>query len=270
MDNITLRKAQLIMLDILKEVDRVCKENEIKYFLIGGSCLGAIRHGGFIPWDDDLDVGMLREDYEKFCSIAPQKINSNYFLQTWMDGTKYGLPFAKIRRKGTMFFEAKAPIKGRKEIYVDIMPCDAVPEENRDGFFKKQDMIYRIVLMKNEHRPWKDGNKILWKKYLAYIPYRIASWFVNVEKLQNCYEQNAKNVVGETKVYFNEGYKKNTFHDRKWFEECIMVPFEGERFPVIKEYDQYLSSSYGDYMTPPPERERGNMHQALSVDLGED
>lgn len=99
MDNEILRKVQLAQLDMAKEVKRICNKYNINYFMDSGTLLGAVRHKGFIPWDDDLDFGMLREDYEKFLKVAPTELNSKYFLQTWKndDGFPYG--FSKIRKK---------------------------------------------------------------------------------------------------------------------------------------------------------------------------
>ena len=92
LDNITLRKVQLVQLEIAKEIDRICKKNNIKYFLIGGSLLGAIRHQGFIPWDDDLDVGMLRDDYEKFLKVAGDELQEKYKIIDWKSDGDYPHP----------------------------------------------------------------------------------------------------------------------------------------------------------------------------------
>lgn len=106
MDRKTLRKVQLTQLEILKEVDRICTKHGIKYWLSGGTQLGAVRHNGFIPWDDDLDIDMMREDFNRFLKIARTELQESYYLQDWFTEKAYGLPFAKIRKNNTLFVEA--------------------------------------------------------------------------------------------------------------------------------------------------------------------
>ena len=100
-----LRNVQLVQLEIAKEVKRICEQNNISYFMDGGTLLGAVRHKGFIPWDDDLDFGFTRDNYEKFIATAKKNLSSEFFLQTWDSDREYGYAFAKIRKKGTIYQE---------------------------------------------------------------------------------------------------------------------------------------------------------------------
>lgn len=122
MERELLRKVQLTQLEIAKEIRRVCEENDIPYFLTCGTLLGAVRHQGFIPWDDDMDVGMLRENYEKFCRIAPEKLKPEYCWQSWYTDPNYALPFGKVRKRGTLYLEAKSHRLEENGFYVDIFP----------------------------------------------------------------------------------------------------------------------------------------------------
>lgn len=180
MDNEILRKVQLAQLDMAKEVKRICNKYNINYFMDSGTLLGAVRHKGFIPWDDDLDFGMLREDYEKFLKVAPTELNSKYFLQTWKndDGFPYG--FSKIRKKNTIYIEAiDQKTSGHKELWIDIFPYDVYPDDvdcrKEQG---KKLMKYRYTLMmKVGMTPWARHSGIIEKilVFCKYIPYILLS-----------------------------------------------------------------------------------------------
>ena len=120
-----IKSLQLICLEILKEIDRVCKKHNILYWLDSGSMLGAVRHNGFIPWDDDLDIAMFRDDYNRFLEIASKELKENYFLQTHQTDSEYPLFFAKVRRNNTFIDEKRyRRLNIHKGIYVDIFPVD--------------------------------------------------------------------------------------------------------------------------------------------------
>ena len=108
MDAETLRKVHMVEKEILDEVVRVCDKNNISYFLMAGTLLGAVRHKGFIPWDDDIDVGMTYDNFKRFIEIAPRELNDKYFLQTWKNDNEYPFAAAKVRKKGTLFAEVAA------------------------------------------------------------------------------------------------------------------------------------------------------------------
>lgn len=123
------RPAQLIMLDILKQVRTICEKHNIKYWIDAGTLLGCVREGGFIPWDDDLDIAMLREDYDKFKEIAQKELPEGYFFQTKETDQDYIHNFAKIRKEGTLLIETgeKYPEKYHQGIFIDIFPFDYYP-----------------------------------------------------------------------------------------------------------------------------------------------
>ena len=122
-----LRRLQLVLLDMLKDIDSVCRENGIEYFLDAGTCLGAIRHDGFIPWDDDVDLGMRRADYERFLEIAPAALGEGYVVAHPKSDKRVAGMFAKVWRKGTVFSTRETVEAGLPQgIFVDIFPYDGV------------------------------------------------------------------------------------------------------------------------------------------------
>ena len=267
MDKITLRKVQLVLLEIAKEIKRVCDDNNIKYFLDSGTLLGAIRHFGFIPWDDDLDIGMMREDYEKFCRIAPQCLKEDYFLQTWENDDYYALPFAKVRKNHTVYVENKASKRAKNGFYVDIFAYDYAPKSNREKeiLLKKLANIERILLMKCGYEPWNSANKIDIVKRFGYLPYQIRSVLNEKTNLIKQYEALATSVSHSSEIYPQIGIVKGYFIPYKVFGEGIDHTFEDEIFRIPEDYDLYLTSMYGDYMTLPPVEKRENLHQIIDI-----
>lgn len=270
MEQEILRKVQLAQLEIAREIRRVCDENGISYVLCDGTFLGAIRHGGFIPWDDDMDIAMLRSEYEKFCRIAPDKLKPEFFLQTWYTDEGYALPFAKVRKRGTLFVEAKAKQLKENGFFVDIFPLDYAYEDpqKQSELIQKLVKLYRVKLMKSGYTPWMEGNRILWKKRIGYLYYQMKALFADGQKLARAFDELATS-VGQTGLVCE---RCDVSHDRPYPVELFKAPvpctFENEVFSAPCDYDKYLTINYGDYMCLPPEDQRENRHQVEQLDFG--
>lgn len=273
MEKELLRKVQMTQLEIAKEIRRVCNENGIRYYLAGGTFLGAVRHQGFIPWDDDMDIGMPRADYEKFCRIAPEKLNSQYLLQTWYTEDNYGLPFGKVMKRNTVYLEGKKSQRLKENgFYVDIFPLDYVPEEQekRAELAARLVKIYRTKLMKSGYRPWLDNGKFLWKKRIGYLYYQMLSVFADQKQLARNYDELASEIAQSQWMCEQEALSAPKYFASSIFDAFTDYTFEGETFKGVRDYDQYLTVLYGDYMQLPPEDQRENRHQIVQVDFGQE
>lgn len=270
MERELLRKVQLTQLEIAKEIKRVCEENGIQYFLYRGTFLGAVRHRGFIPWDDDMDFAMLRGDYEKFCRIAPEKMKGAYFLQNWHSDPNYALPFAKIRKRNTVYTEAKSAVLKENGFYVDIYPLDFAPEgqEDRKALASRLLHLFRVKLMKSGYTPWQEDDKINWVKRIGYVPYQMAALLTSQKKLIRQYEALAAAVPESGILYEQSALPKGFYYDKALYLDLVQYPFEDTQFLGPKDYDTVLSSLYDDYMQLPPEDKRENRHQIIELDFG--
>lgn len=272
MEKELLRKVQLTLLEIAKEIKRVCEENDIRYFLYRGTFLGAVRHQGFIPWDDDMDFAMLREDYDKFCRIALEKLGKDFVFQNWHTDEKYALPFGKVRKRGTVYVESKCAVLEENGLYIDIYPLDFAPEspEKREALAQKLLHTFRVKLMKSRYTPWKEEEKTVLYKRVGYIAYQALALFTTHRKLIEGYEA-AFREAGESDTLYEQSALPVTYYfDRAHYMESAMYPFEDTCFPGPKDFDGVLSSLYGDYMQLPPEDQRENRHQIKEISFGDE
>jgi len=264
-----LDKVHSIQLEMALEVKRICEKYNIKYSIIAGTLLGAIRHKGFIPWDDDLDIGMLRSEYQKFIEISKKELSNKYFLQTWQTDPGFALPIAKIRKNGTKFVEQGSSASDLHcGIYIDIFPFDNVPHKKIFQVMQNV-MTYifkRIILVRLKYKLWQD-NEIL-KKFTYYFINFISKLFsVNqikefLFKIMTLYnKKETEKVVAFGGAY---GYKKESIN-REWLIEQNDIQFENGRLSAPINFSDYLTYFYGDYMTPPPENKRYNRHKIIDI-----
>ncbi|HEY8344756.1 MAG TPA: LicD family protein [Bacillota bacterium] len=265
-----IKEVQRVELEILEEVIRVCDENNIDYFIVFGTTLGAIRHGGFIPWDDDIDVGMTRDNYEKFLKIAPTKLKKDYFMQHFSTEPNMPLYFAKVRKNNTQFVEyytRKAKI--HQGIFIDIFPFDQVPnsEKLRRKQFRRAWMWRKMFFAKSVTDTHAKGLKGLLGKIrrsirhflLIPVPKRLLFNLVDEEVRKYNDEQQCSALAFILEPSAVAVPKEVLFPLRT-------VKFEHLTVKAPNNCDAYLKKCYGDYWQLPPEEKRGG-HNAYYVQV---
>lgn len=270
MEREVLHKVQAIQLEMAKDVKRVCRENGIPYFLYRGTFLGAVRHKGVIPWDDDMDFGMLRPDYEKFCAIANEQLSEKYCFQNWHTDENYALPLGKVRKRGTVYVEAKCARLPENGIYIDIYPLDFAPVDPkaRRVLARRLLHLFRIKLMKCGYTPWMEEDRVIWKKRIGYLAYQFAALFISQQALTRKYEALVRAVPEGDTLYEQSALPIAYYFEKSWCTELSEYPYEDTTFSGPANYDAFLSSLYGNYMELPPEDKRENRHQIQELDFG--
>ena len=266
-----LRKLQLLELEILLEVKRICEKHTIPFVLIGGTLIGAVRHNGFIPWDDDVDIGMLREHFDIFCKIAPDELSEKYFLQTpETDSTCGSYSCARLRLEGTIFITNTQPKNWKHTgLCVDIFPYDNIPNLYILGslYWNVFNVFIRAYWFRLGYQPHPQNVVARMVMHLGRalcIPIPTNTLKKFLEKYHKKYENlNSKYVV---LLPGSWGFRRER-HLRETLIKTTSLPFEGTLMPVPENYDMFLREQYGDYMTPPPAEER-KMRHAIEIDFG--
>ena len=257
---IDVRNIQLVQLEMLREIDRICKKHNIQYSLFAGTALGAVRHNGFIPWDDDLDVVMIRSDYERFLQVAPCELGSTYYLQREFS-EHWPMFFSKLRKNDTTYLERYIPKdnESHQGIYVDIFPCDNLSD--RKVIRKLQYFASKVVIAKSLYNRGYSTNSKIKKIFMQLCRIMPLKPFAKLTML--------KSKIGTKKVHSFLGasskYEKSIY-EREWICDTVRMKFEDGEFPVSKNYDALLTVLYGDYMTPLPEKDRECKVHAVFAD----
>lgn len=264
MREINLEELKQIELSVLRSIREICTEQNINYSLAGGTLLGAIRHSGFIPWDDDVDILMPRPDYDRFVKYC-QENDVPFNLLCAETDERYGYLFGKAMAKNTVIEEESGNPNGiEMGIYVDIFPIDGLGNTYEEALkeFKKTRFKREMLVAKN----WKKFSRSKthsWKYEPIRFAFFVASRFVSmkklVSKLQKAFRKNPFHKNAYVAAIFGS-YRAKEIIKREYFDYYVDVNFENESFKAFKGYDEYMRSIYGDYMLLPPEEKRVSHH----------
>ena len=260
---ISLKDIKLLLLEMLDEIDAFCAKENIEYYLVGGSMLGAVRHNGFIPWDDDVDIGMPRADYERFVSTFISKAGIAKIVD-YRNTKNYAWPFAKAIHTKTRLIETGCE-KCQIGVYIDIFPIDVAEGTYEDVCKKvKRVKLYKDALtlkhlkVEKQRTLWKNTAIVL-AKALHLIPDAFFIKAVNGIASKHSATTNCNYLCN-----FMGAWGKKEIISADCFAEVIKHQFEGREYCILREYDEYLSSLYGNYMTPPPIEKQISHHSYVA------
>jgi len=252
------RALQMTELEILKEFDRICVKNKLKYYITAGTLLGAVRHKGFIPWDDDIDVVMPRQDFDMLRNTCQQYLAADFVYQDWRTEQNYPMYFAKIRKNGTEVCEENLlDVQMHKGVYIDIFPLDKCPKGKLFGklFFKVMELL-NCAVMAEVNSSFVCGYKKKCMRFLFAVLKHLP------KPLLMCTREIWRVLVGVLSsgeclctVGGAHGYPRETYK-REWFAESVLLEFEGEKYSAPVGWHELLTNMYGDYMQPPDELEK--------------
>lgn len=265
MENET-RRLQMVILSIAKDIIKICETNNITYSMNGGTLLGAVRHKGFIPWDDDLDLCMDRNNYERFLKVCKTQLDpKKYFLQTMDTEKYYGFSFAKIQLIGTEIiedFSKNVPI--HHGIFLDVFPLERLP----DGAVQRKIFLFINHMYKNMQWVKCGYGTETQKNKISYQVFRFLSFFYSIERLKKKrYKHITKYRDKKTRDVFISDYPDEIMPVH-WMKDLIEYPFEDGILLGISKANQYLINGYGsDYYKLPP-KEKRVQHSHYQIDFG--
>jgi len=259
MKEIEINEIKQIELKLLKEFDYFCRSNNLSYFLFYGTLLGAIRHKGFIPWDDDVDVAMPREDYETFLKLAAD--NTYFSIIHSKMNKKYGELYAKIYDNTTV-------IQNKRDlfdfcdigIYIDVFPIDNIGDTlpNAKKNLSKTSILRKILIAKNWNHFFKSKTHSAIYEPVRFVFFVLSRFFSKRKLIERIEKKKITKKSEYVACVCGEGEKE--IFPREIFENMELVTFEGNEFFAMRDYDQYLKQTYGEYMKMPPVSERNPHH----------
>lgn len=260
MQLIEIEERKQIQMDILEAVDRFCFKYDIKYSIACGTLLGAVRHGGYIPWDDDIDIYMLREDYERFEKLFPFLWEEKYELVSLKRNKNWNNLFSKVCDTRTLVVERILAQDGIG-INIDIFPIDDVPDSDEEWrrFNSKRrkdfEKTRRSAMCVSPNRPWWQNLfiRVLKIRFAFFSPHKFSLY--RNRMIQQFNGKGYKHVF-ET----SSGMRVKSPFPKELFDKIIKIPFENRSFCCFENYNEYLTDTFGDYMRLPPAEKRISFH----------
>ena len=270
MENAELQLLHRLELEIAAEIKHICEKHRIRYFMIAGTLLGAVRHGGFIPWDEDMDFGMLRADFDRFIAACAEELDAErFFLQTGDSDPGYTYAFAKIRLNGTRIIEdLSMEAKAHQGIFVDIFPFDNVPDSRllRKLHERERYLWKNMLAVKLGYHNGQKRAKSL-QKLLGAAAAILPAGLIRRQKYKAFTRYNNSETRMVVTAEGSYRYYKEMI-PKRYTQKLCRMPFADTDFFTFAAYETYLKEMYGDYMTLPPENQR-NKHAVLQVDFGQ-
>ncbi len=262
--SIDTNQVKQIQIEALRFLIDYLEKNKINYFIIAGTLLGAVRHKGFIPWDDDVDIGMMRQDYNKFMTLFKNDFERNnealYFLQNWDTDPHFAMPFSKLRVNNTIYKEEVTQhVNIHHGIYIDIFPFDDVHSNKLLSCIQEKGtmLLQKMILAKSSYKLTSRKMSIIYKISLFPIPKRLMIALIYAINVENT--EDNKLMVCSGGSY---GFKKEVV-EKQWFESIEYVEFECLKLKAPSGYIPYLINLYGDYKKLPPVNQRGDRHKII-------
>ena len=262
---IELKELQSIILSSMKDIHSFCVKHSIQYYCIAGTVLGAVRHGGFIPWDDDIDIAMTRENYERFRILFAEYNTDKYFLQDYRSDNDFGLALMRVCIKGTYIdWPAQNHLRNCKCAYIDIFPLDNVPEN--EILQTKQEKSIKLLNKLCHLKLYKVGET---RNFINYIGKSFIHTLLKViplrtlvrmkEKIMTAYDDCPSEYICSMQSHYS--YKKQTI-SRSIYGSPTLIRFEDTQFYAPEHCETYLNKLYGNYMELPPAEKRAKKSNA--------
>ena len=262
MKEILIDELKSLELEMLQYVHDFCLQNGINYSICGGTLIGAIRHKGFIPWDDDIDIIMTRMDYEKFKGLFNSSKNQNFKFIDCFNNRQYFQPFGKVVNTKTKLIENYDRPIDEMGVYIDIFPVDGIPEgkENREKFWRKITRLKNfntVIYSKNIEGESSFKHFIRAILFCIFRPFP-ANWMA---KKISRFAEKVDFDASETVASSIFGYDRNEEVIKSAFDSYIDLDFEGKKFKAMVGYDTFLRNIYDDYMQLPPAERQVLKHE---------